>query len=63
MKALNEKKAHDREVAEVKKSSTVDYAVSSEDRRLSGSFESNRGRLPMPLAVAIASCIALVRIR
>lgn len=50
MKALNEKKAHEREVAEVKKSATVNYTVSSEDRRLSGSFESNRGRLPMPLA-------------
>ena len=50
LKALNEKKAHEREVAEVKKSSTVNYTVSSEDRRLSGSFESNRGRLPMPLA-------------
>lgn len=49
-KALAENKAHEREVAEAKKSSTVNYAVSSEDLRLSGSFESNKGRLPMPLA-------------
>lgn len=49
-KALAENKAREREVAEAKKSSTVNYAVSSEDLRLSGSFESNKGRLPMPLA-------------
>jgi len=49
-KAAAEAKAHEKEMAEAKKSSTIDYSVSSEDRLLSGSFESNRGRLPMPIA-------------
>lgn len=48
-KAATEKKAHEREVAEAKKSTTPDYTVSTEDRRLSGNFENNRGRLPMPV--------------
>ena len=49
-KAATEKIAHEREVAEAKKSTTPDYTVSTEDRRLSGNFENNRGRLPMPVA-------------
>jgi len=49
-KAAAEARAHEKEMAEAKKSSTIDYSVSSEDRLLSGSFESNRGRLPMPIA-------------
>lgn len=49
-KAAAERKTHEREVAEAKKSAEVDYSVSSEDRKLSGNFESNRGRLPMPIA-------------
>lgn len=48
-KAAAEKKVHEKEVAEAKKTATVDYSVSSEDRLLSGNFESNRGRLPMPI--------------
>ena len=50
-KAAAEKKAREREVAEAKtkKSATPTPTVSSEDRRLSGNFESNRGRLPMPI--------------
>ena len=49
-KAAADAKAREKEVAEAKKSSVVDYHVSSEDRLLSGNFESNRGRLPMPVA-------------
>ena len=48
-KAAAEKKAREREVAEVKKTAIPTVTVSSEDRRLSGNFESNRGRLPMPI--------------
>ena len=52
-RANEEAKAHEREVAEVKKKEKEEvretFTVSSEDRRLSGNFESNRGRLPMPI--------------
>ena len=48
-KAKEEAKAHEKEVAAVKKSAEKIYTVSSEDQRLSGNFESNRGRLPMPI--------------
>ncbi|MBR1503000.1 MAG: peptidoglycan DD-metalloendopeptidase family protein [Prevotella sp.] len=48
-KAAAEAKAREREVAEVKKTVEVESTVSSVDRRLSGNFESNRGRLPMPV--------------
>ena len=37
------------ESAEVKKPREEVYTISSEDRRLSNNFESNRGRLPMPI--------------
>ena len=47
-KAAADAKAHEKEVAEAKKAESV-YTVSSEDRQLSGNFESNRGRLPMPI--------------
>ena len=47
-KAKEEAKAREREVAAAKKSVEKVY-VSSEDQRLSGNFESNRGRLPMPI--------------
>ena len=50
-KAAADAKAHEKEVAEAKKAETV-YTVSSEDRQLSGNFESNRGRLPMPITGA-----------
>lgn len=51
-KAAEEAKAHEREVAEVKKKEREEresFTVSTVDRRLSGNFESNRGRLPMPI--------------
>ena len=51
-KAAEEAKTHEREMAEVKKREHEEresFTVSSEDRRLSGTFESNRGRLPMPI--------------
>ena len=47
-KAAADAKAHEKEMAEAKKAESV-YTVSSEDRQLSGNFESNRGRLPMPV--------------
>ncbi|SHK37156.1 Septal ring factor EnvC, activator of murein hydrolases AmiA and AmiB [Xylanibacter ruminicola] len=50
-KAAADAKAHEKEVAEAKKAESV-YTVSSEDRQLSGNFESNRGRLPMPITGA-----------
>ena len=37
------------ETVEVKKPREEVYTISSEDRRLSNNFESNRGRLPMPI--------------
>ena len=49
-RAESEAREHAKEVAEAKKNTeTLDYTMSSEDRRLSGNFESNRGRLPMPI--------------
>ena len=48
-KAVEEEKAHKKEMAAAKKKSEEEWAVSSEDRRLSGNFESNRGRFPMPI--------------
>ena len=48
-KAKEEAKAREKEVAAAKKSAEKIY-VSSEDQRLSGNFESNRGRLPMPIS-------------
>ena len=49
-KAAADAKAHEKEMAEARKSESTSYSVSSEDRLLSGNFESNRGRLPMPIA-------------
>ena len=48
-KAEAEKKAHEKEMAAAKRKSEVEWSVSSEDRRLSGNFESNKGRFPMPI--------------
>ena len=48
-KAAAENRAREREVAEAKKSAEPTYTLSTVDRQLSGSFESNRGRLPMPI--------------
>ena len=47
-KAKKEALAREKEMAAAKKSVDKVY-VSSEDQRLSGNFESNRGRLPMPI--------------
>lgn len=54
--AAAEAKAHQREVAQAAKASSSaetasssDFSYSSDDRRVSGNFESNRGRLPMPI--------------
>jgi septal ring factor EnvC (AmiA/AmiB activator) len=54
-RAAQEARAHENAVAEARKKEreTRDeqesFTVSSVDRRLSGNFESNRGRLPMPI--------------
>lgn len=47
-RAKEDKKARDRELAEAKKY-RESYTKPTEDHRLSGSFESNRGRLPIPI--------------
>jgi len=48
--AAAEAKAHEKEIAETaKKPKEEPVFVSSEDQRISGSFESNRGRLPIPI--------------
>ena len=39
-------------MATARKRSVEEWSVSSEDRRLSGNFESNRGRFPMPITGA-----------
>ena len=50
-KAAAEAKAREKEIVEEKRKAKEesDWTVSTEDRKLGGSFESNRGRLPMPL--------------
>ena len=52
-RAAEEARAHERDVAEMKRKEREEvresFKVSTEDRKLSGNFESNRGRLPMPL--------------
>lgn len=48
-RAAEEAKARKREVAEASKPVETGYVMPAEDQRLSGSFEGNRGRLPMPI--------------
>lgn len=48
-KAKVEKRRHEKEVAQAKKKEDEAFTVSSVDRKLSSNFESNRGRLPMPI--------------
>lgn len=48
-KAETDAREHAKEMAEARKSNELIYKMDSEDRRISGSFESNRGRLPMPV--------------
>ena len=47
--ANEENKAREREIAQVRKTAEEEYTVPAADRKLSGSFEQNRGRLPMPI--------------
>lgn len=49
-KARVDESRHDREVAEAKKEVRETASFDAADRRLSGSFEANRGRLPMPIS-------------
>lgn len=48
-KARVEAERHKKEVAEAKKEVTEAATMDSQDKQLSGSFERNRGRLPMPI--------------
>ena len=48
-KAKADAKSRARELAEAKKKGEAAFRLDSEDRRISGNFESNRGRLPMPI--------------
>lgn len=48
-KAAEERKAHEREMAAVKRETAAAATLDVEDRKLSSNFESNRGRLPMPI--------------
>lgn len=51
-RAKAEAESHKKVVAEATRKAKVEeesFTVSTEDRRLSGNFESNRGRLPMPI--------------
>lgn len=48
-KAAVDKQRHDQEVAKAKTENETVATVSSEDMALSRNFESNRGRLPMPV--------------
>lgn len=48
--AAADAKVREKEIAEVKQEPKQEsYFVSTEDQRISGSFESNKGRLPMPI--------------
>ena len=49
-KASVDKERNDRELAKAKRSATAAAELDTHDRKLSGSFERNRGRLPMPIA-------------
>jgi len=50
VRAANEKKLRNKEIAEAKREAKKEaWTSSSVDRRLSGNFESNKGRLPMPV--------------
>ena len=48
-KAADAKRTHEKEMAAAKRKSDEEWSVSSADRQLSGSFENNKGRLPMPI--------------
>lgn len=49
--AADEAREHAKEVEKIKnRKSTTVYTLDSNDRRISGSFENNKGKLPMPVA-------------
>lgn len=48
-KAIEEKKRGDKEVAKAREEAEPSFTMSASDRMLSGGFEQNRGRLPMPI--------------
>lgn len=48
-KAKVEEMRHNNEVSRARKEASEAMTLDSEDRKLSGSFEHNRGRLPMPI--------------
>jgi len=48
-KAENDERRHREDIARAKKSAEESVTMSSVDRKLSGNFESNKGRLPMPV--------------
>ena len=47
--AKKEAKERARELAKAKETDEAAFSLNNEDRRISGNFESNRGRLPMPI--------------
>lgn len=49
-KARVDKERAEREVAKAKKKAAAAAELDTQDRKLSGTFERNRGRLPMPIA-------------
>src|SRR5574344_1610603 len=48
-KAKEDEQTAARDVERTRKSSMESFSLNTEDRRISGNFESNRGRLPMPI--------------
>jgi len=49
LKAATDERRHREDIDRAKKNAEETATVSSDDRRLSGNFEANRGRLPMPI--------------
>ena len=50
--AREEETARSRDIARTERTAVETYTVPAADRKLSGSFESNKGRLPMPITGA-----------
>lgn len=48
-KAESDERKHREDIAQTRKSAEESVMISSVDRKLSGSFEANKGRLPMPV--------------
>ena len=49
-KAVVDSKRHEREVADARKESSAASTMNTEDRKMSSSFEGNKGRLPRPVS-------------